>query len=89
MFSILADKNRSMQIIIRYFVYIIIAWILVQSAYILNSYNDSVITPKLNEYIRNYIFNNLLLKYQNNLTELELGKISARIINTIGIKRFI
>jgi ABC-type multidrug transport system fused ATPase/permease subunit len=80
MFSILADKNRSMQIIIRYFVYIVVAWILVQSAYILNSYTDSIITPRLNEYIRNYIFNNILLKYQTNLTELELGKISARII---------
>jgi ABC-type multidrug transport system fused ATPase/permease subunit len=38
--------------------------------------------PKFNEYILNYIYTNILLKHQNNYSEIELGKLISR-INTI------
>lgn len=79
-FSILSNKNRNIKLIIRYFIYIVLTWLLIQGAYIFNSYTDSNIAPKLNEYTRNYIYKNLLLKYYSNYEDLELGKISAKLL---------
>ncbi len=43
---------------------------------------ESKIIPDFNRFILNYIFKNLLIKYQNNYTDLEMGKLISR-INTI------
>ena len=40
---------------------------------------EASIVPDLNEYISNYIFKNILLKYENNYTDLELGKIITKL----------
>jgi ABC-type bacteriocin/lantibiotic exporter with double-glycine peptidase domain len=45
-------------------------------------YLDSIIVPKFNEYIVNYIYKKLLLYYQNSYDDLELGKIISR-LNTL------
>ena len=80
MFSILSNKNKNFKLIIRYFVYIVIAWLFIQLSYTFTSYNESNIAPKLNEFTRNYIYKNLLLKYYNNYKDLELGRISSKIM---------
>jgi ABC-type multidrug transport system fused ATPase/permease subunit len=54
----------------------------VNLAYSIMGYLDSIIIPKFNEYIVNYIYKKILLNYQNSYTDLELGKMVSR-LNTL------
>lgn len=54
----------------------------VNICYSIMGYLDSIIVPKFNEYIVNYIYKKLLLYYQNSYNDLELGKIVSR-LNTL------
>jgi ABC-type multidrug transport system fused ATPase/permease subunit len=40
---------------------------------------EAELIPKLNGYLTNFIFSNLLKKYENSVTEIELGKITTRL----------
>lgn len=51
------------------------------------TYLDSIIIPKFNEYIVNYIYKKLLLNYQNSYSNLELGKIVSRLNTLPGVIR--
>ncbi len=73
--------NTKIDVFIKYFCILCILLIIVNASNCITSYIDSYIIPELNEFIINYIFKNLLLKYENNFTEIELGKIITRISN--------
>ena len=66
-------------VFVKYFIVLAIFLILVNGANCVTSYIESYVIPELNEFIINYIFKNLLIKYENNFTELELGKVITRI----------
>jgi ABC-type multidrug transport system fused ATPase/permease subunit len=51
------------------------------------AYLDSIVIPSLNEYIVNQIYKKLLLSYQYEYQDLELGKIISRINTLPGIIR--
>lgn len=72
--------NRTISIFIKYFVILIVFLIIINIANSLGSYYDSIIIPQLNEYILKYLYKNLLIKYENEYTELELGKLINRLI---------
>ena len=88
-FSIL-DKNTNKSVYIKYISLIIIVQIIVNASNNITSYIEAIFIPNLNHYIINYIFKNLLRKYENSATEMELGKITTR-LSTIPnyIKEFI
>ena len=72
--------NRTISIFIKYFVILMVFLIIINIANSLSSYLDSIIIPGLNEYILKYLYKNLLIKYENEYTELELGKLINRVI---------
>lgn len=80
-FENLNEKTKS-KTIIYFLVLIALLLIVVKVSDSIIHWVESIIIPKFNEYILNYIYTNLLIKYQNNYTDLELGKIVSR-INTI------
>ncbi len=80
-FENLNEKTKS-KTIIYFLVLIAILLIVVKVSDGIIHWVESILIPKFNEFILNYIYTNLLVKYQNNYTDLELGKIVSR-INTI------
>jgi len=80
-FEVLNNKTK-IDVFIKYFVMIVVLLLIVNIANCSTTYIESFMIPNLNEYIINYIFKNLLKKYENNYGEIELGKIITR-INTI------
>ena len=83
-------KKTDKEVYIKYFLGIIIVLIIINTANCLTTYIESYMIPDLNSYVINYIFSNLLLKYENNMEDIEIGKIITR-INTIPVylKEFI
>ncbi len=75
-------QNTSPKKIIQFLVMIAILLSIVKVSDGIIHHIESKLIPQFNEYILNYIYTNLLIKYQNNFTDLELGKIISR-INTI------
>lgn len=58
---------------------IIVFLIIINASNCATTYIESYVLPELNEFIINYIFKNLLKKYENNISEIELGKLIARL----------
>lgn len=77
-FEILTTKTK-VEVFIKYFILILVLLSIVNISNFITSYIDSYIIPELNEFVINYIFKNLLIKYENNFTDMELGKIISRI----------
>jgi len=73
------NSNTKIEVFIKYFLIIIAVLSVVNISNIITTYIESYIIPDLNEYIINYIFRNLLKKYENNYEDIELGKIITRI----------
>ena len=71
--------NTKINIFIKYFVMIVILLVIVNITNVYTTYIESYMIPNLNEYIINYIFKNLLKKYENSYGDIELGKITTRI----------
>ena len=77
-FEILNSKTKVNQFI-KYISFIIFIQIIVNFSNCVTTYIESYIIPEMNHYIINYIFKNLLKKYENSVTDMELGKIITRI----------
>ena len=77
-FEILNKKTNS-KTFINYFMIIIVFLIIINASNCATTYIESYVLPELNEFIINYIFKNLLKKYENNISEIELGKLIARL----------
>lgn len=71
--------SKEKEVFIKYLFYLSIALIIINLSNCITSYIDSYILPSINEYLINYIYKNLLLKYQNDYQEIELGKIVSRL----------
>ena len=84
------NTKTKIDVFIKYFIIIISLISLVNIANCSTSYIESFMIPEMNEYVINYIFKNLLYKYENNFTDIELGKIITRIGSIPGfLKDFI
>ena len=77
-FEVLNNKTK-IDVFIKYFVMIVVLLLIVNIANCSTTFIESFMIPNLNEYIINYIFKNLLKKYENNYGEIEIGKIITRI----------
>lgn len=77
-FEVLTKKTE-VNVFLKYFVLIIVFLIIINISNCITTYIESFILPELNEFIINYIFKNLLKKYENSITEIELAKIITRI----------
>ncbi len=82
-FNVLNNKTK-VDVFIKYIVFIIIIQFIVNISNAITTYIESYIIPDLNDYIINFIFKNILKKYENSYTDLELGKIIVR-INSIPV----
>jgi len=71
--------KTKIDVFVKYFIILALFLILVNGSNCMTTYIESYVIPELNEFIINYIFKNLLIKYENNFTELEIGKIITRI----------
>jgi ABC-type multidrug transport system fused ATPase/permease subunit len=76
--------KNDLKIFVKYFFIILFFLIIINVSNIITSYIEALFIPEMNEYIINYIYKNLLIKYENNYTDIELGKILAR-INSIPL----
>jgi ABC-type multidrug transport system fused ATPase/permease subunit len=72
-------KNTNINVFIKYIVIIIILQIIVYASNCITVYQESYIIPELNHFIINYIFKNILKKYENSSEELEIAKIVTRL----------
>ena len=61
---------------------IIFFTLLINLSYAIMGYLDSIVIPNFNEYIVNHIYSKILLSYQSDYQDLELGKIISR-LNTL------
>ena len=77
-FEILSIKTKK-EIFLKYFLLIVIVLLIVNISNFLTTYIESYMIPKINEYIINYIYKKILKKNENNITEIEIGKIITRI----------
>lgn len=77
-FEILSTKTKS-DVFIKYLIYIVVLLSVVNIANCSTTYIESYMIPELNAFIINFIFKNLLKKYENSITEIELGKIVTRL----------
>jgi len=77
-FEVLNEKTK-LDVFIKYFILILVFLIIINGSIIYTEYIESYLIPELNEYIINYIFKNLLFKYENNIIDIELGKIVSRL----------
>lgn len=71
--------NTKFNVFIKYFTILSLLLLIVNGSNCITSYIESYLIPELNEFIINYIFKNLLIKHENNFTEIELGKVITRI----------
>ena len=71
--------KNDLKIFVKYFLIILFFLTIINISNIVTSYIEALFIPEMNEYIINYIYKNLLIKYENNYTDIELGKILARI----------
>lgn len=71
-------KGADKKIFIKYFIYIISVLSIIYLSYILMGYVEIKFLPKMNEYIINFLYTNILLKNKNNYTEIEFGKLISR-----------
>jgi ABC-type multidrug transport system fused ATPase/permease subunit len=71
-------KGADKKIFIKYFIYIISVLTIIYLSYILMGYVEIKFLPKMNEYIINFLYTNILLKNKNNYTEIEFGKLISR-----------
>ena len=77
-FEILS-QNTKIDVFLKFFFIILFFMIIINVSNTLTTYIESFMIPELNEYVINYIFKNLLIKYENDYTELEIGKIISRL----------
>ena len=77
-FKILNSKTN-LNAYLKYFIIVIIILIIIYGANCAAYYIDSLLVPDLHGYLFNYIFKNLVLKYQNNYTDIELGKLITKL----------
>lgn len=77
-FSILNHKTKK-EIFLKYFLVILIVFIIIYVAGFLTSWAENLIIPELNKYIITYIFKNILKKYNNNYEDIELGKLITKL----------
>ena len=71
-------KSGNKKVFVKYFMYIVIVLTIIYLAYILMGYVEIKFLPKMNEYVINFIYKNILLKNKNNYTDIEFGKIISR-----------
>jgi ABC-type multidrug transport system fused ATPase/permease subunit len=77
-FEILTAKSKG-TIFLKYFTILAVILIIVNGSNSITTYIESYIIPELCEYVINFIFKNLLIKYQDTYKELELAKIITRL----------
>lgn len=77
-FEVLNNKT-SASIFLKYFIYIVVLLSVVNISNCSTTYIESFMIPEFNGFIINYIFKNLLKKYENSITDIELGKIITRL----------
>ena len=73
------NEKTKLAVFAKYFVLIFVVLVIVNVANFLTTYIESYMLPELNGYIINYIYKNLLQKYEKSITEIELGKIITRL----------
>jgi len=71
--------NTKSNVFIKYFVAILVIEIIINGSIIFTEYIESYLIPEFNNFIINYIFKNLLYKYENNIEDIELGKLITRL----------
>jgi ABC-type multidrug transport system fused ATPase/permease subunit len=77
-FEVLTTKTQT-SVFLKYFIYIVVLLSVVNISNCTTTYIESFMIPELNGFIINYIFKNLLKKYENSITDIELGKIITRL----------
>jgi subfamily B ATP-binding cassette protein MsbA len=74
-------KNTSPYVFLKYIALLTVFFCVINIANCVTSYIESIMIPNINEFIVNYLYRNILLKYENQFEELELGKLISRIIH--------
>jgi ABC-type multidrug transport system fused ATPase/permease subunit len=72
-------KETDVNVFIKYISMVIFIQLIVNFSNYMSIKMESILLPEMNHYIINYIFKNLLNKYENSAQELELGKIITRL----------
>jgi ABC-type multidrug transport system fused ATPase/permease subunit len=71
--------SQDKSVFLKYLFFLSITLIIINLSNCITSYMDSFLLPSMNEYLINYIYKHLLLKYEDQYEEIELGKIVSRI----------
>ncbi len=79
-FEVLNQKTP-METYMRFFIYILVALVVIYTAYSSINILEIKIIPEIHGYMFNYIYKNLLIKYQDEFPDFELGKIISRVDN--------
>lgn len=81
-FKELNKKTIDNKIFITYLGYLALGLLIINVSYIITSKLDTKLVPESYEYIMNYIYRNLLYGYENNYSDLELGRLFKKMNDT-------
>lgn len=79
------NNNTKKEVFIKYLIIITIILCIIHFSNAITSYIESYMIPDMNEFIINYIFSNLLKKYESNFDDIELGRIISHLSTIPGI----
>ena len=74
------NKNKKKNVFIKYLIILTIFTIIINVSNSVAGYCEAILIPGLYTFISNYLYQNLIVKYENNFEELELGKIITKLI---------
>ena len=71
--------STPIKVFVYYFVLLVFFLAIINGANSITTYIESYMLPNINDFFLNYIFKNLLGKYENNIESIELGKLITRL----------
>ena len=75
-------KDKKVSKIKMTFIYLVVIWLSIQLLHIFSNYINSILMPKFQSFVRTYMIDQIIDRYQNDYQELKLGEIITKIIKS-------
>jgi ATP-binding cassette subfamily B protein len=75
------DRQKHLHQTIVLFVFISLAWVVNAIAYSVMDYNDSILIPEFNSFVRNFILEKTIVKHENQTDDIHMGSLTTKIVS--------
>jgi len=73
-------KGKNISVAKKYLFYLLIVWVIIQVAFLLEKYGEIQIWPRLEAYIEEQLFNKIIDSYNTSFQELKIGEVLTKMI---------